>query len=320
HKIASLRRLAMEEPDHKQAIILKAIDDRSGAKREQLVPLASWLISEKQPELLLKFIKEEQAREYAPLLPHYLNALTMMNRMDEVERIVKDTRTRLTTAERDYYLVHLAYLKNKMTDKSNEELDKQLVDAVSSSLKENRLDLLSQLGQYAEIRGRYRTSMQAYKAVSLNTKTEREGYEGMLRVSYLMGSSVDFASIARETARRWPDNQTFLERYFYSCLLNGSEMEVVGERCRKLYEARPDDPLRKLLMSLASYRMGDLDSCVRYLKETSLSTLTPGQGAVFCGMLRSIGFIKQAGDLARKIPDDLPMLPEESGFLRFAKS
>ena len=319
HKIAALKRRALVEPARKQEIMQNAINERGSAKREQLVPLAAWIIDEKQPETLLKFIKEEQVRDYQPLLHHYLNALTMMKRFDDLERIVKDTRTRLTTAERDFHLLHLAFVKSVGIDKPDPEIDRQLVESVSSALKENRLDLLIELGHYAEKRTRYRTAMQAYKAATVNQRTEREGYEGMLRASYLAGSSKEFASTARETARRWPDNQEFLERYFYSCLLNGTEMEVVAERCGKLYEARPNDSKRKLLMSLASYRMADREACIRYMEGMSLRDLSPGQGAVFCGLLRSIGYIKQAGDLAGSIPDDQPMLPEENVFLRFAK-
>lgn len=318
-KIAALRRKTLAEPERKQDIIQNAIKERSKAKREQLVPLAQWIIEEKQPETLLSFLKEEQVRDYQPLLHHYLNALTMMNRYDELERIVKDPRTRLTTAERDFHLLHLAFIKSKGIEKPDGEIDKLLIDSVSSALKENRLDLLIELGHYAEKRNHFRTAMQAYKAATVNQRTEREGFEGMLRSSYLAGSSGEFANAARETARRWPDNQEFIERYFYSCLLNGTEMEVVAERCSKLYEARPNDSQRKLLMSLASYRVRDREACLHYMEGMSLRDLSPGQGAVFCGLLRTIGYVKQSEDLARPIPDDQPMLPEEYIFLRLAK-
>jgi hypothetical protein len=319
HMIAALRRRVLAEPDRKQELMQNAINERGEAKREQLVPLAQWIIDEMQPETLLDFLKEDQVRDYQPLLHLYLNALTIMKRYDDLERIVKDPRTRLTTAERDFHLLHLAFVKTGSIEKPDDGIDKLLVDSVSSALKENRLDLLLDLGLYAEKRKHYRTAMQAFTAASVNAQTEREGYEGMLRTSYLAGSSKEFASAARETARRWPDNQEFLERYFYSCLLNGTEIEAVAERCSKLYEARPNDSQRKLLMSLASYRMLDREACVRYMQGMLLSDLSPGQGAVFCGLLRSIGYIKQAGELASAIPDDQLMLPEENEFLRFAK-
>ncbi len=319
YKIAALRRKALVEPERKQELMQNAINERSAARREQLLPLAAWIIDEKQPETLLKFVKEEQVREFQPLLHHYLNALTMMKRYADLERIVRDPRTRLTTAERDFHLLHLAFIKSVESDKLDPEIDKLLVDSVDSALKENRLDLLIELGHYAEKRTRYRTAMQAYKAATVSQRTEREGFEGMLRTSYLAGSSKEFANSARETARRWPDNQEFLERYFYSCLLSGTEMEVVAERCGKLFEARPNDSKRKLLMSLASFRMADRESCMRYMEGMSLRDLSPGQGAVFCGLLRSIGYIKQASDLAAPISDDQPMLPEENLFLQFAK-
>ena len=124
---------------------------------------------------------------------------------------------------------------------------------------------------------------------------------------------------AHETARRWPDNQRYLERSLYAGLLTGIEMETALSRCQKLYDARPNDSQRKLLMGLADIRMADPSACRRAVEGINLDDIAPGQRAVLCGLMKAMGFAKQAYELSQTIPDDIVMLPEEANFLRRAK-
>jgi hypothetical protein len=319
HRIAALKRRASQEPARKEEILRAAVESHRGMKREELVPLARWLYEERDAPKILSLLKEDEVRDFPPLLREYFNALTLLGRFDDMERLVKDPRSRLTTAERDFYFVHLAFVRNTLTNKPMDDIDRLLVNAVSSALRENQVQMLLELGRYADLRKRYRTALEAYKAASANPSTERAGYEGMLKASYNLGSMKDYASISRETTRRWPSNQHFTEQYLYACLLSGEAIETSAERANSLLEAQPKDSQRKLLMALASHRFGDRDSCARHLQNTTFQDLTPGQRAVFCGLARSVGFTEVATKLAAGIPEETPMLPDEERFFRGAK-
>lgn len=317
HRIAALKRSAALPGADKQAIIDKAIVDHANSKREDLVPLSRWLLDEGEFEKLADFLKpkEKIMRDYTPLLDHYLTALTRLKRYDDLQTLVDDPRVQLKKSERAFHRVHLAYVLGKPED----ELDKLLVDAVSAAINDNQIPMLLQLGRYAEQRKHYRTALDAYKAASVSALTEQEGFEGLLRVNYVIGDTKEFTNAAHETARRWPDNQRYLERSLYAGLLTGIEMETALSRCQKLYDARPNDSQRKLLMGLADIRMADPSACRRAVEGINLDDIAPGQRAVLCGLMKAMGFAKQAYELSQTIPDDIVMLPEEANFLRRAK-
>lgn len=319
HRILALQRLAGLEPEHREKILQDAIEAHRKSKPEDLLPLVSWLVQDREADKILSLLTEETAKENHILLPSYLNALTLAARYDDLERIVRDPRTRLTTAEKDYHLVHLAFVRNVLGDGGAEKIDDLLSTAVQSALKENRSDMLLKLGEYAEKRKRFKTAVEAYQTAARSSHMERPAYEGLLRSSYLSGNTKDFLETSRETVRRWPDNKFFLERFLYASLLNGTELEASGEQARALLKAMPNDSQRKLLMALYSQRTGDSDACRTYLQNSNLDDLTPGQRAVFCGLTRFAGFTGQAAELAKTVPLDQPILPEELRYLNQAR-
>jgi len=316
HRIAALRRLAAIEPHRKQEIIDQAVKDRVNASREDLVHLTRWLTLEGENQKILDFLKEEQVQSYAPLLQNYLNALTVLKHYDHLERLIRDPKTKLTGAERSFHLVHLAFV----TDKGWDEVNGKLIDAIAASQREAKPEMLMELARYAEQREHPVVAEQAYRAATYVRKKEQAAFEGLLRLTYKNGNSKGFMDTAKETARRWPDNQYFLERSIYACLLAGIEVETSMVHAKKLLEARPSDSMRKLMMALALSRQMDPRAAADYLQRINLSDLSIGQGAVLCGIMQEAGFSKQANDIAKQIPADSPILPEESRFLELARS
>jgi tetratricopeptide (TPR) repeat protein len=320
HRIAALRRLAFLEPERAEKIIEGAIEARTKLRGDDLLPLVRWLVEDRKPEKILTFLTEDIAMDSRALFPNYLNALMLAGRYDDLERAVRDPRARLTTAEKDYHLVHLAFVRNTLGEGGGEKIDDLLTSAVTSALNENRTEMLLQLGDYAEKRKKFKIATEAYKTATRTPRTERAAYEGLLRSSYLSGNTKDFIETSRETVRRWPDNQYFLERLLYASLLSGAEIEICGERARKLLDARPNDSQRKLLMAVYSQRIGDSQACRGFLQNSNLDDLTVGQRAVFCGLTRYAGFGGQAAELAKVVPLDQPMLPEELRYLNLARN
>ncbi|MCE9518405.1 MAG: hypothetical protein K8R87_02380, partial [Verrucomicrobia bacterium] len=318
HKIAALKRRVALEPARKEEILTAAVESHRGKKREELVPLAHWLYEVHDSERILSLLKEDEVRDYPPLLHEYFNALSLLERYDDLERLVKDPRSRFTNAERDYHLVHLAFVKSTLSKKPLDEIDGLLVNAVNSALRENQVQLLLELGHYADVRKRYRTAMEAYKAASTTPVTELAGYEGMLRASYNLGSMKEYRTISHETVRRWPSNQFFIEQYIYACLLSGEAIETSAERAKRMLADRPKDSQSKLLMALASQRYGDREACARHLQDCIVADLTPGQQGVYCGLARGVGLSDEAQKFAAAIPEGTLMLPEEEKFFRYA--
>ncbi len=317
HRIAALQQLASLEPGRKMEIVDQAIKERINAKREDKVPLSRWLVLEavKEPiyaEKLLTFIREEAAIEYEPLLGNYLNALTILKQYDSLARVINDPRTRLTTADRSYHKVHLAYVTNK----DWEEVNSLMVDALAAARGAAKPKLILQLANYAEERGHLLVAEQAYEAGTTMPMIEKIAYEGMLRLSYRNGNSKGFVAAATEVSRRWPDNSGYLEQAMYASLLAGIEMETSFAKATSMLEDRPKDTQRKLIMALALMRQLDPKAAAKHLDRVNLSELKPGQAAVMCGIMQSAGYMRQAGDIAQQIPKGTIMLPEEERFLQ----
>jgi hypothetical protein len=320
HRITALRRLANLYPERKSQIIEDAMKSRTDAKREDLVPLARWITIESQKEhhyaeKLLEFLKEDQVVDYIPLLENYLNALTVLERHDALERLIKDPRTRLTQAQKSFYLMHLAYIKGVR----DEALNEKMVDALLAANNERRADMVMKIAGYAEVRGHLLAAEQAFRAATTYDQIERDAYDGLLRLTYQNGNSKGFMDASGETARRWPDNQFFLERVTYASLLSGIEMEEAIRQAQRLVNARPDDSQRKLIMALALARQMDPKSATKYLERINLSDLSLGQGAVLCGIMKAAGIDAQARKIAAQIPEKTTMLPEEQRFLFLAR-
>ncbi len=320
-RISALRLQTQLEPSQKVEIVEKAIADHQNAKREDLVPLARWLTLDGEHERLLSFLKPEMVQEYPPLLGQYLNALTLAGRMAELEQLVKDPRTRLTTAERAFYRAHLAFVMKKKW----EEVNDLLRDALEAARNSARPEIIITIGQWSEQREHPAIAEQAFQMASKMGGSERlarMGHEGLLRLTYMNGNSKGYLEAAQDTARRWPDNATFIEQSLYASLLAGIEIESSLPRARKLLDAKPDDTQRKLIMALAQYRMLDRKAALDQVNHIDLSELrSMGKGAVLCGIMYGAGgpAANQATAIARQIPADATMLPEERKFLQLVR-
>jgi predicted Zn-dependent protease len=316
HRIAALRRLAELHPERKAELMNKALAERGDKKREDLPPVLRWFVDEHEFVKLLAFLKprEEMVQDYTPLLENYLNALTFTKQYDELDRIVNDPKTRLTTAERATHRMHLGYI----TKKDNETMSKLLLEALDANQAAHKLDVILLVASYAETRGLNEEALKAFKVATGIPKIEREGYDGTLRIAYLLGDSKTYFETSRETVRRWPENQTYQERHLYSCLLSGQDLEVAVKGAQKLLDARPNDSVRKLLMALAYYRLMQPNESFTRLQNINLPDLSVGQGAVLCGILRALNGKSnaQATQIAKQIPQNYVMLPEEARFLQ----
>jgi hypothetical protein len=316
HKVSALKlRTALETDGSKRELIYaKALEDRRTAKREDLQHVIRWLNEENQCQRVVDFLRqrEDQVREFKPLLQNYLNALTKLDRNIDLERLLKDKRTNLSTSERNFYLVHLAYVMKKPED----ELRSLLLDALDSAVSDGQIGMLTLIGGWAEARDLLDESKKAYFAASVHPRTEREGYEGLIRVTYKLGDTKGYFDAVREATKRWPENQFFSDQYLYAALLMGTEMESTQGRIIQLLDTRPKDSQRKLMMALSLYRQQDPKESGRYLNNISLNDLTLGQGAVMCGIMRAAGYGAQAVQIAQQIPTSTRMLPEEETFLK----
>ena len=288
-------------------------------KRGELEPIARWLSMEGEYDRFFQLFTEDNVRDYPPLLRHYLNVLMLLNRHDEMKKIIDDSRTRLLSHERAFYTAHLAFV----TGKSWDEVNSLLVKALASAEQYGRPDVVLHIAAYAEQRNFPLVAEHAYRtaaAVRIRSESiQRKAFEGLLKLTYRNGNSKGFLEACQEGTQRWPDNKEIRERALYASLLSGLELEQSIASVQKLLVETPGDTRRKLLMALGHFRMLNYDAAARELNQSNLSHLTPGQAAVLCGILTASGRDDKAKQIAKQIPQGQMMLQEELRFLQLTE-
>lgn len=316
HLVAALKRELQLNPARRVELIQEAIQSAQGRKREELVPLVRWLIEQKEPLQVLALVPEAEAKVYQPLLENYLTALTLLQRFDDLERLVSDPKVNslLNRSISAFYRAHLAFVMRKPAD----EVRLVLGQARAAAEIERRGELLMKIAEYAEARGHLDIAQDCFRSTTQIAKTERLGYQGLLRTAEANGNTELMLETAIEAVRRWPDDPVYVERFLYVNLLTGRQIELSLAEALKLLEQRPGDHARRLMAALAHWRLLDARAATAFLQNMDLRHLSPGQQAVFAAIARDSG-VDNAEDAARTVIRGIPaqarMLPEERALL-----
>ena len=316
HNVAALKRKLALNPSQKVELVQEAIDLAHGKSREDLVPMVRWLVEQQQFLQVLALVPEDEAKDYQPLLENYLTALTMLQRFEDLERLVNDPKVQsiLNQSVAAFYRAHLAFVMRKPV----EEVRTALILAKNAADTERRGELCIKIAEYAEARGFADIAEDAYKSAALNPRTDRIGYQGLIRASEANGNTAGLLEAATEANRRWPNDPVYQERYIYVNLLTGRELETSLLAAQQLLDQRPEDQQRRLMVALAHWRLGDIKTATPLLQNLDLRALSAGQKAALAVLARDSN-ANNAADAARTVVSNIEaqarMLPEERGFL-----
>lgn len=316
HYVAALKRQLALNPSQRTALVQEAIEAARGKSRDDLVPMVRWLVEQQEFLQVLALVREEDAKGYQPLLENYLTALTMLQRFEDLERLVKDPKVEaiLNQSVSAFYRAHLAFVMRKPA----EEVRSALILAKNAADTERRGELCIKIAEYAEARGFADIAQDAYKSAALNPRTERQGYQGLLRATEANENTEGLLTAATEASRRWPDDPVYVERFLYANLITGRQIELTLNEALKMIEQQPDDQFRRLLTALAYWRLGDFKMATSHLQNLDVQQLSAGQKAVLAVIARD-STTDNGPDIARAVAQSIEakakMLPEERLFL-----
>jgi tetratricopeptide (TPR) repeat protein len=318
HRIEAYRRLLKANPAAHNSLILEAMETFKDEKRENLVPLARWLIEAGAPQQLLTIIPEPEAKAYQPLLEHYLTALTLLNRMDDLQRIVTDPEVErlISRATSSFYKLHLAFILKQPVS----QMRPLMQNAVRHAEQEGRAEILIAIGKYGEERSLADLSTQAYEAALHSRRTRTTAIEGLLRCTRITGNTAAHIRALTEAINTAPDNTTYQEQLLYAQLLTGQNMETAQERALQIATANQQNDLARLLIAMAWWRLRAADRITPAIQNMNLSKLTHGQQAVYAALAQNQGFTKEARQIANAIPPDATMFPEERQLFLLART
>ncbi len=321
HYVTALKHEVRRAPARKKEIVMEATVKYRDKKRDDLLPFIRWLVEEGEVLQVLAVLPEEEALKHRGLLENYLNALTMLNRFDDVERIIADRAVAsiLDPTTLSMFRAHLAYVLKKPA----EELRSKLIAAKSSAQVNGRYPSLLRIAQYAEDRGHfdiaedaYRLTIQAARRASAAPRIEKEAYTGLIKACEANRDTEALLEATSDASSRWPDDSSYLDLHLYVALLAGRNVELSLIQSQKLLQQQPKDNLRKLNVALAQFRLQDIQQAVSYLQFMDLNFLSEGQRAVFAGIAHRAGFIDEAAGVIKAVSPQASMLPEERRFIQ----
>ena len=316
HYVTALKHEVRQSPGRKKEIVMEATEKYRGKKRDELAPFVRWLVEEGEFAQVLTILPEEEAKSHQGLLENYLNALSMLQRFGDVERIVNDPKITsiLDPTTIAMFRAHLAFVLKK----PSEEMRSKLILAKDAAEVNGRYPALLQIARYAEERGHfdiaedaYRLTIKAARRASAPPRIEREAFGGLIKACEANHNTESLLQATTEAVQRWPDDNTFIERHLYTSLLAGKNIELALRNSQELLRIQPKDNLRKLTVALAFWRLQDIQQAVSFLQYMDLNLLTEGQRAVFAAIADSGGFHDEAKGVIKAISPQADMLPEE---------
>lgn len=317
HYVAALKREVQQSPGRKKEIVMEATARYRDKKRDQLLPFIRWLVEEGEFRQVLAVLPEEDAKTHQGLLENYLNALTMLQRFGDLERLVNDPKVGevLDPTTVAMFRAHLAYILNKPA----EELRTKLIAAKDAAQFNGRYPALLQIAKYGEDRGHFDIAEDAYRLAikaaqrSSNSaaRVERAAFTGLIKACLANNNTESLLQATLEAVTRWPDDANFAETHLYVSLLAGRNIELSLRNAVNLLKVQPTDNQRKLTVALARWRLQDTQQAVQYLQYIDLNPLTEGQRAVFAAIANSAGFHDEARGVIKAISPKASMLPEE---------
>jgi hypothetical protein len=312
-RITAFNQRVILDPLNRNRLIEAELMRTKDFERDELFPITRWLIQNGEHNRLLAFVNQEKIKTHEQLTLNYMSALTGAGRISELERLVDDPETRLSRATRTYHKAHLMLIKSVPSGGiSVEVMREQLNKAKDAAILEKRPDLLMHIASYAEKFRLHDIAVDVFRYSAMHMgKVERSGFAGWLRCALAKGDTASFAAAAREASRRWPDDQSFAEHVIYADLLVGERVETQLKRATKLLDLRPDNSVRKLIVALGYWRLGDPKTTVKHLMHIKLDDVSLGQQAIFAALARGSGFSKEADLVEKGIPATAGMLPEE---------
>ena len=319
-QVRAARRQAKLNPSQRPALFARLIDQFQDAAREELLPLVVWLVEERafsQVHSLLSR-REDRVVSFQPLLEHYLTALTALNRMEDLQRLLAEPRVNslLSRSTTDFYRLHLAFL----TRQPKEELRNRMKAAILHAEQEGRVEILLSIGKYGEQRALHDLAADAYRAAMRSRRTYADALESLLRVTLISGSSSDHLAALHDATRLWPENQDYQERLVYMQLLTGKEMETALWQAEKLLTIRPQDTVTRLLVAMGCWRLRPPQELADHLKAIDSERLSHGQRIVLAMIARMAGSPTEARRATASIPADATLFPEERQLFTLARS
>ncbi len=315
-RYAALSARLRARPQDRAAIMEKEVAAVRGQGVEVLAPALNWLLQEKEPAKVLDLLPEGLHLKSGQILQSYLVALSALDRWDEMDNLLRSTKT-LPLSE-----AYLHLWKARTADKQDTGIQtvRHHLEAAFAQTRRGEDETAARFtAETAEQMGIWDLASRFYTEVAAQQPYNQSLLLEKIHEMALRGRDTTAAlNSARKQAMTHPENHVYTRRAHYLALLAGDEIEVTVQTIRQLPTDDQEPPSVVLVRALADFRLGNKTALkARLTQGMDVSDLAPGQRATYAGLLAICGEVGPAFRLAESIPGIL-LLPEEMRFLKRA--
>jgi tetratricopeptide (TPR) repeat protein len=323
HKLLALEVRAGMDPVLMDQYVSDAIERFANASRsaqtyqggaeladETLGALAGWLNKIGRPAKTLEVLPEARAMQRQDLFLSYLNALTSLQRWNDIKTVLVSERSSIDPLFQHMYLaVAQAHLGS--TTATTNEWQRALEVA-------NTTEKLIALAKYAEGNSANDIADSAFAGAIKIAPKNREAHAGRLRLATAAGDTVKAQEIAAEIAQLWPDDAAARNQDAYLRLLlgaSGDAAEAAEREAQVLVAKEPRNWQARATLGLARLRLGRRQEALAAIREPRVTGVEPpGALAVRVAILAANGYEEGARNDAL-LTSAKPLLPEERALI-----
>lgn len=323
--ISALMRL---QPERRDQILAEEITRFQARNQGGLEEMTYWLMTEKQNKEIFKLIPRQLAMNSRELYPILMQALAQEKRWEELKELLMTPRPPVAKS-----LVNLAMAEVQSQLLPDLRETRLLLEGTLETARLESSDVtLHAVASLAEKLNLADIAIIAYQdagdKASAAGKQEAavQHLQNAVKMAILAKDSTALLAVSRKLHEMRPSSAVFSDRLIYLRLILGVEMETIdlsklvnSDSLHTTFTITLERIPPPLLLALAAYRLGDLDSVPKYLGDLrDAAGLPAGQRAVAAGLLSLAGKQDRAYQIAEKVPDTL-LLNEERAFLQRAR-
>ncbi len=323
HKLLALEVRARRDPILTDQFVADAVERFGNAARlaqiyqggaeladETLVALSAWLNKIGRPAKTLEVLPQMRAAQRHDLFLHYLNALSALQRWNDIKDVLSGERFPIEPVLQHMYL---AVAQTHLGSASGATNEWQRALEVA-----NTTEKLLALAKYAELNSANDIADGAYASAIKVAPKNREPYAGRLRLALAAGRTAQAQTIAAEIAQLWPDDAAARNQDAYLRLLlgaSGDAAEAAEREAQVLVKKEPRNWQARATLGLACLRLGRNKEALAAIREPRImGGEPPGALAVRAAILAANGYDEGARNDALLLAAK-PLLPEERALI-----
>ena len=307
HKLLALQLRVQHDPALTDQYVADAVERFAKGDDETLTALTAWLNGIGRSHKTLELLPLDRAVRSQELYLQHINALTALERWDQVEEILLSERFPLDPVFQHMYLATARSHRGKEAATSN-EWHRALEAAV------NNADKLMALATYAEHNHANDIADAAYAETIKAAPKNRAAYAGRLRLAETSGRTADAQKLAAEIVKLWPDDAAARNEDAYLQLLLGASdgaAEAAEREAQILVAQEPWNWSARATLGLARLRLGKKPEALKAFRDIrATGSEPPGALAVRAAILAVTGYEQGARNDARNLGAE-HLLPEE---------